>query len=185
MPTISAANHRRVTQGVEDGICVLDEAGRLRPTVFEILGLIAEKDVILGTGHLSVEEIRHLVPAARAAGVRRILITHPELYLINMPIALQQELAGPDIFFERCLIATVHPGPVVPAGPTVSLAAIAAAVREVGPETTVLATDFGQPNNPPPVEGLRDYIGGMLNLGISQADIDRLTRENPAWLLGL
>jgi hypothetical protein len=185
MPTISAANHLRVIHGTQGGICVLDEEVRLRSPVFEILSLIAEKDVILGTGHLSVEEIRHLVPAARAAKVRRIVITHPELYITNMPIPLQQELAGPDLFFERCLIATVHPGPVLPAGLSVSLAAIAAAVREVGPETTVLATDFGQPNNPPPVEGLRDFISSMLNLGISQADIDRVTRDNPAWLLGL
>jgi hypothetical protein len=211
MPTISAANHRRamishrsgpehkrqptLTEGISTsriweafqqaadapngGIEILDAEGQLKPVVSQILNLMAQHDVILGTGHISVPEIQALVPAARAAGVKRILITHPELSIVNMPIAVQQELAGPGVFFERCLIATVFPGSMVP------LAAIAAAVQELGPETTVLATDFGQSENQDPVDGLREYIAGMLALGINQADIERMTRVNPAWLLGL
>jgi hypothetical protein len=185
MPTISAANHRRAHGIPEGGISILDESGRLRPVLFEILKLIAQHDAILGTGHLSIQEIQHLVPAAQAAGVRRILITHPELSITNMSIAVQQALAGPGVFFERCLIVTVPPGPLVPPGPTVPLSAIAAAVQQVGPETTVLATDFGQPENPSPVEGLQRYIAGMMELGISQKDIERVTQINPARLLGL
>lgn len=185
MPTISAANHRRAHGIPNGGISILDEAGRLRPALFEILKLIAQHDVILGTGHLSVQEIQHLVQAAQAAGVKRILITHPELSIVNMPIAVQQELASLGVFFERCLIVTMPPGPVVPPGPIVPLSDIAAAVRHVGPETTVLATDFGQAENPAPVEGLQGYITGMMDLGISQRNIERMTRNNPAWLLGL
>jgi hypothetical protein len=184
MPTISAANHRQAT-GAPGGIRILDEAGQLRPAVLEILSLIARGDVILGTGHISVPEILRLVPAARAAGVKRILVTHPELFVVDMPVGIQQELAGPGLFFERCLIVTVPPRPPVPPGPTVPLAAIAAAVRQVGVETTVLATDFGQAGNPSPVDGLRTYIAGMLELGFSPAEIERMTRSNPAWLLGL
>jgi hypothetical protein len=185
MPTISAANHRRVHGIPAGGISILDDAGVLRPVVFEILDQIAGQDAILGTGHLSVQEIQHLVPAAQAAGVARILITHPELSITNMSIAVQQALAGPGVFFERCLIATVPPGPLVPPGPPVPLSAIATAVRQVGPETTVLATDFGQPENPSPVEGLQRYIAGMMELGVSRKDIERMTQINPASLLGL
>lgn len=179
MPTLSAANHRRAAGVLGGGISILDGVGALRPVVFEILNLIAQHDAILGTGHLSVQEIQHLVPAAQAAGVKRIVITHPELSIVNMPVAVQQDLAAPGVFFERCLIATVFPGSGI------SLSAIAAAVRGVGPETSVLATDFGQLENPSPVEGLRDYIAGMMELGIGQTDIPRMTCLNPAWLLGL
>jgi hypothetical protein len=211
MPTISAANHRRaivshrskhgherqpaLTGGVsasriweafqqaadvpDGGIEILDAEGRLKPVIFQILDLMVQHDVILGTGHISVPEIQALVPAARAAGIKRILITHPELSIVNMPITVQQELAGPGVFFERCLIATVFPGSMVP------VAAIAAAVRELGSETTVLATDFGQPENLDPVDGLREYIAGMLAFGVTRTDIERMTRINPAWLLGL
>ena len=179
MPTLSAANHKRASGIGGGGIGILDEVGALHPAVFEILSLIAKHDVILGTGHLSVQEIQHLAPAARAAGVKRIVVTHPELPIINMPIIMQQDLASLDVFFERCLIVTVLPGSAVP------LSAIAAAVRQVGSETTVLATDFGQPENPSPVEGLQRYIAGLMELGIGQTDIDRMVRTNPAWLLGL
>ncbi len=185
MPTLSAANHRRATGESKGGISILNHVGELQPAAFEILDLIAQSDVMLGTGHLSVEEIQHLVAGARAAGVKRIVITHPELYIINMSVTVQRELAGSDVFFERCLIATVPPGPVVPSGPMVSISDIAAAVREVGPESTVLATDFGQPDNPLPVEGLRDYLAGMMELGINPAELERMTRVNPGWLLGL
>ena len=63
------------------------------------------------------------------------------------------------------------------------LSAIAEAVRKVGPETTVMATDFGQAENSSPVEGMRRYIGEMLSLGIDQAEINRMTKLNPASLL--
>jgi len=179
MPTLDAANHRRAKGGGDGGITILDETGALLPVVFDILSLIAEQDVILGTGHLSVGEIQALVRAARKSSVKRILITHPELPLVAMPISVQQELAGFDVFFERCLIVTT------PGEGGLPLSAIARAVRQVGPETTVMATDFGQAENPPPVEGMRRYVAEMMGLGFDQKEIDRMTRVNPAWLLGL
>jgi hypothetical protein len=179
MPTLDAANHRRA-KGVGDrGIAVQGETGALLPQVLEILRLIAEQDVILGTGHLSVGEIQLLVKAARELGVNRILITHPELPIVNMPVAVQEELAGPDLFFERCLIVTMAGEGGLP------VSAIARAVRQIGPETTVMATDFGQAENPSPVEGMRRYIREMLDLGFDQHEIDCMTRANPAGLLGI
>src|SRR5262249_13258763 len=70
MPTLDAANHRR-THGLPD-----PEGGlELKPdddTLHEIMDLIAAKDVILGTGHLSVSEICKLVPIAREHGIKKI-----------------------------------------------------------------------------------------------------------------
>jgi hypothetical protein len=179
MPTLDAANHRRATGVGDGGIAVQGETGALLPQVLEILRLIAEKDVVLGTGHLSVGEIQPLVKTARELGVSRILITHPELPIVNMPIAVQEELAGPNVFFERCLIVTT------PGEGGLPLSTIARAVRQIGSETTVMATDFGQAENPPPVEGMRRYIGEMLDFGFDQNEIERMTRTNPAWLLGM
>ncbi|GAB4545608.1 MAG: DUF6282 family protein [Anaerolineae bacterium] len=179
MPTLDAANHRRAKGIGDGGIAILDENGALLKEVLDILKLIGEQDVILGSGHLSVAETRALVRAARQAGVRRILITHPELPLVNMPIEVQQELAGFDVFFERCLVVTT------PGEGGLPLAAIAQAIRQVGPETTVMATDFGQAENPSPVEGMRRYIAGMMSLGFGRDEIERMTRANPAALLEL
>lgn len=179
MPTLDAANHRHAKGMEVGGITILDDKGLLLPEVLEILSLIAEQDVILGTGHLSVREIKALVKVARESGVKRILITHPELPIVNMPVVVQEELAGPDLFFERCLIVTT------PGEGDLPLSTIATAVWQVGPETTVMATDFGQAENPPPVEGMRRYIKEMLDFGFDQNDIGRMTRVNPAGLLGI
>jgi hypothetical protein len=179
MPTLDAANHRRAKGMGDGGITILGETDALRPAVLEILKLIAEQDVILGTGHLSVAEIKLLVKAARESGVKRILITHPELPIVNMPVVVQEELVGPDLFFERCLIVTT------PGEGGLPLSTIARAIQRVGPETTVMATDFGQAENPPPVEGMRRYIREMLGLGFDQKEIERMTRTNPAALLGI
>jgi hypothetical protein len=183
MPTFSSANENGQNGRAGHGISILDSAGRLLSAVSEILRLIAQADVILASGHLSVQETCLLVEAARAARIQRILINHPELPVVNMPVTVQQQLAGPDVFFERCSLATIVP----PSGgpPATTVARIAADIRRIGPESTVLATDFGQPSNPSPIEGLRLYIAALRDCGFSQAEIDRMARVNPAWLLGL
>lgn len=177
MPTLSAA----APQGLvpPSTLSILDAVG-LRPAVREILRLIAEHDVILGTGHLNVREIQQLVPAARAAGVRKILITHPEHPPVEMPLSVQEELRDRyGVYFERCLIST-HLG----AG-HLPFAALAANIRRVGWETTIIATDFGQPHNPFPVDGLAAYMECLQAEGFTRAEIARMSQENPALLLGL
>ena len=179
LPTLSAANHLQATSSATPGITILDETDQLKPVVFDILELIAHQDVILGTGHLSVHEIQRLIPAAQMVGVKRILVTHPELPIVNMPISVQHALVKHDVFFERCFYVTLFPPQPVP------VSAIAAAIRQVGPETTVLATDFGQVENPSPIEGMRQYLTEVLALGFGQNEIDRMARVNPAVLLGI
>ncbi len=179
MPTISAAVHRHPRPA--HGLTLTDEHG-LRPGVQDILRLIAEHDAILGTGHLSTAEILTLVPAARAAGVRKIVITHPEHPPVEMPGTLQEELRDRyEVLFERCLITTMTGFDHRP----VPFAELAAIIRRVGYGSTLLSTDFGQPENPYPVDGLASYLAHLRAAGFSQAAIDCMSRENPARLLGL
>jgi predicted TIM-barrel fold metal-dependent hydrolase len=58
-------------------------------------------------------------------------------------------------------------------------------VRKVGAERTVLGSDLGQIGNPSPIEGIRKCIEIMLNLGITDEEIDLMIRKNPAKLLNL
>jgi hypothetical protein len=171
MPTISAASE------MEGGLTIFSN-GHISENVLAVLKLIAEKDAILGTGHLSVTEIVALIPAARHLGVRKILITHPEHPPVNMPSDLQEELRDRyAVFFERCLITTPFGGGHLP------FSALAQVIRRVGPETTIIATDFGQPQNPSPLDGLACYINNLRSNGFSDADINRMCRENPAQML--
>lgn len=176
MPTISAA-HRAGDKGIN----VLDDSGKLRQVVHAILHLIAERDVILGTGHLSVAEILQLVPAARAARVKRIVITHPDSHVVTMPLETQLQLRDDGVFFERCFLATVpHTQQAV-----IPIATIAHAIRHVGVASTILASDCGRVGAPAPLEAMREFIAGLSGCGITPNEIDRMAKQNPCWLLDL
>lgn len=175
MPTISAA-YPMLSKGIKgEGIYILNESGAVMPEVLDILRLISEHDAILGTGHLSIVEMRALVSAARSAGVKRILVTHPESPLVAIPPAFQQEICGPDLFFERCWLSTRMRVNQKALG----LEKIASEIKEIGFESTILATDLGQNSNPPPTAGMRDFISGLMDLGIPSKEIDRMARQNP------
>jgi hypothetical protein len=177
MPTKSAANHRHHLGG-GGGLAVLD-GGRLRAEVRDVLRLVADADANLATGHLSPEESRILIGEALALGVRRVSVTHPEWGVTAMPVPMQQELARTGaVFFERCLACTQ---PDVPQH--VSFGHIVGQIRAVGPATTVAATDYGMPQYPEPVAGMRALVRQLLAAGFTEREVRLMVQDNPARLL--
>src|SRR6266550_2882967 len=178
MPTRSARNHRKVCGESDEGIQILDTAGQVLPVIDVILDLIAETDCILGTGHLSPRESVALICRARERGVRRILVTHPEWTGTYFPIELQRELAaGGAVSFERCFVSTTHRCGFTP------MKTIADAITEVGIATTILSTDLGQPDTPPPVDGMLLYAEQLRSFGFSVDQLRRMAVVNPLGLL--
>ncbi len=176
MPTLDAA-HERAFRGLNDsGITVLNGHGHLLDSVHEILRLVAASDAILGLGHLSLVEMAKLVPAAHASGVRKLLINHPEINFLNLSPAAQRELAGPGVFFERCYVR---------ANSAVDWDGFAAGIRALGVETTVLATDLGQPDNPDPIAGMREMLQELSRRDFTRRELEIMACKNPAVLLGL
>lgn len=177
MPTRSAANHRR-HHGQPGGLTIVGDDGSVRADVIEILRLIGRTDCILGTGHLSPEEALALVPVARAGGVKKILVTHPEWDATHYSIEQQRELAAQGgVYFERCFVSTTHRCGFVP------FSRIEQAIAQVGDRTTVVATDLGQPDTPAPVDGLRLYAEQLRAAGFSAGALHRMLCENPRLLL--
>lgn len=177
MPTRSARNHRR-HHGQGGGLSVLDRDGGLTEETEAILRLVAAGGCILGTGHLSPEEVLALVPRAKKLGVARILITHPEWSATYYPVDMQARLASlGGVYFERCFVSMTHRCGHTP------FATIERAIADVGVASTVLSTDLGQPDTPPPVEGLRDYAERLRAAGYSPDDLRRMMCVNPAALL--
>jgi hypothetical protein len=179
MPTFSAANefHQR---GEEGGITVLSEDGSVQPEIHEILDLIGQADAILATGHISVGESIALVRIARKHGLRKILITHPESSITPMPVEVQADIAGNDVYFERCFVETTPA-----AGSKVSVDEIVAAIHDVGVGSTIITTDFGMVGLPAPVQGMREYLAKLSGQGFQPSEIHRMASENPAYLLDL
>ena len=104
MPTVSSLRHVTFFHAPPETLCVpvFDDRGRPAPGLPEILDLIAHSGAILGTGHLSPFECEALVSLAKQAGVRKILVTHPEFEAVGMDLDTQVRLAGQGVFFERC-----------------------------------------------------------------------------------
>jgi hypothetical protein len=59
----------------------------------------------------------------------------------------------------------------------------AAAIKEVGPQNFVLATDLGQTGNPSPLDGLQLFVTDLLKAGISKDEVITMGREVTGKLL--
>lgn len=164
------------------GISIFDEAGKIVPEVWTILEILAPKDVILGTAHLSVPETHALVDAAKEMGVKRILATHPE-YMAPLTVEDQRILARKGVFFERCFVLTTEA--TKPVGGFMPFEVIAKNIRAIGVESTVLGTDFGQAKNIHPVAGMQEYINHLRQAGFKESEIELMGIKNSKALLGI
>lgn len=191
MPTFTSANHvhslatdprseslRALGEIDGPGISVLDDQGNLESHVLETIDLIAAHGATLATGHLGAREILALVPEARRRGVERIIVTHPELPCVSLPIDAQLQLAQDGgVWFERVGMMAHESG--------ADLGRILEAIRVVGTESTIMATDLGQPHNPSPVVGMHTYVQQVRDAGFSQDDVELMACVSPAAALGL
>jgi hypothetical protein len=198
LPTVDAANQRSCqardpggarppmwaalqadlrARGIAAGpVAVLDDRGQVTEAVRQVLALIAEHGLVLATGHLSGAEIRTVVRAARAAGVRKIVVTHPEFTSQRLPAAAQRFLAGQGALLERCF-TTPHTGKV-------TWCEVFDHIRAAGPEHSVLSSDLGQPFNPPVEDGLALMAEHLLNAGFTSGEIHTMAVRNTRWLMG-
>jgi hypothetical protein len=163
----------------EKGITILDSEKKLLPVVKEILDMIAEANIILGTSHCSAEESRILIDEAFRRGVKKILVTHPHNEVPDLSLEVQLEFARKGAYLEHCFL------PTMPMFYNARIKDVIEVIRKAGPERCVMATDFGQVFCPSTVEGLRMFILSLMNQGITEKEIDIMVRKNPAKLLDL
>jgi len=177
LPTSWAGNERR-RQGRSDGVETVS-GGKAVPALLPILDLIAAGGVALATGHLSPAESLIVVEEARKRGVERIVINHPEWTTIDMSIAEQKALAEFGVYFERCYARNA--GGKYETNFRRNLEAMEA----LGFESTIVATDGGQVENPMWSDALAEYIAFLLDAGVPRQTVEVMTKRNPARVLGL
>jgi hypothetical protein len=192
MPTIHAARHGAVygvlgdygtfsmagMQTKVEGITLLAD-GRLKPEVEDIVRLIAEHDAILGTGHIDRQETYALVKAARAAGVNKILITHPHDHFVRFDDESLLELVEMGCMLELCS------GGVQPVPGYATIQMVSDTMKRIGPEHIIISSDAGAPRKPVPVECTRVYGNCLLSRGITVEQFDLMAKTNPRRLVGL
>jgi hypothetical protein len=55
----------------------------------------------------------------------------------------------------------------------------------VGPQFCILSSDLGQRGNALPPDGFAAFLLAMRAKGFTEAEVDRMSKQNPARLLGL
>jgi len=155
-------------------IAVAGDDGRLTPGAQEVIEVVRDYGLTLCTGHLGWPEIRILVPAARQAGVGKIVITHPESPSIGLTPEQQSWLAGQGAYFERCYAYS---------GSSQVIDAEARAVRLTGVGRNVLSSDLGRVDGPLPDAGLAQFIREFSQRGFTGAELAQMTAATPRSLV--
>ena len=193
-PTISSRQHQEHHQAhpdlkfpkssmplrKADVVDILTESGDLRPEVPVILQQIAEAGAVVAAGHMAPDRIQILLDAARKAGITRMIVNHPE-YVIQASREQVSRFAdsGAIIEHECCMYdgdSEFHHWDVDTLKGWIDL---------VGPDRTSIGSDLGQVDNPSPIDSFKKMLGQLHDCGVSERDLRKMVRDNPARLLGL
>lgn len=173
LPTISSAAHLAKDHGpgsvfanpvlrVGPANRVTDDDGKPTGDVREVLELIAQYDAILNFGHLSADEIDAVLPTAVAAGVRRMIVSHPPLLEGATP-ERTAAWAAQGAKIEHVIGNVRRRG----------VELLQAYVDATGLSSTFLSSDYGQLHNPLPVTGYQMTVRLLLDHGWPEDDVRR------------
>ena len=157
----------------------VSQNGQLLPETRQVIAVIAKHNLVMATGHVSAEEGLMLIREARTQGVQHMVVTHAMLAPIHMSDAQMLEAAKMGAYIEF-----VYNG-LLGSYKEFTFKDYARAIRYVGVDHCILASDMGQPANPLHPDGLVALFDRLKKEGITQAEINRMAKENPARLLGL
>ncbi len=143
-----------------------------RESLESIFTVIAENDLVLATGHLSVGDIFPVLDLAKSYQLENIIVNHPLTSVVGASLDEQQEMSR-KAFLEHCYVACL------PRHDHISPETIAQAIKEIGSRRTILATDLGQKHNMRPTDGFKLFINTLMDYGVSWKDIKNMCIRNP------
>jgi hypothetical protein len=178
MPTFDAENQVKYSKENRPFVSVT-RGGQLLPEVKQVISLIAKNGLVLATGHSSPEEGLMLLREGRAQGVERMVVTHAMMAPVLMNVTQMQEAAKLGAFVEFV------GGSLAGADANSRLNGFADAIRKIGVESSILSSDLGQRGNALPPDGFGAFLAAMGTRGFTDQEIARMSKQNPAALLGL
>jgi hypothetical protein len=160
------------------GMYLLDDRERLLPDVRDLIRLLADHGVAMSFGHCSPQEMDALAEEVEAIGFRRAFIDHPMSEVFELDVEQMKRLARAGIHFaltydELSPLLGVDPQRMV------------AAVRAVGAEHFMLASDVGLPILPPLVEAYRLLVATLRAYGLSDDELRLVKSDVAARVLAL
>lgn len=193
LPTLHASEHEdacgqlggfefqtgAVDRVPDEGLTITGEDGRLLPEVEEIVDILDGSDVILASGHVSVDEFRTLQEHVRGEGRDvNLLVNHAFFHTPQMTPAQIEELAGPRTWFEITYIS------VSEMAEAASPEQVGEAIERVPDARWIMATDSGQRGNPTSPEALAEFGRLLAGVGVDDAQIRAMMVDEPRRVLG-
>lgn len=179
LPTNTAENHYRKNGKDPSKGVVVTRDGKAVDELQDIFSLVKQYNAVLATGHIGAEECFPVVEAARAAGVEKIVITHPEFWVVGMTPEQQADIVRKyDVLLESVYAQPVN------GSYKINIPDNIAAMKAIGPEHFVISTDSGQTVNPYWYESYTTYFKAVSEVFTSE-QVRKMTHDNPAWLLDI
>lgn len=181
MPTLEARAYKRFHNPkmseaeAKQFLTVFDEQKKLLPQLHEVLEVAAQYKMIVCTGHLSAEEGLAVIKAAKEHGVAKCVATHADNPADFYTKEQQVECVRLGAVVEHCYF-TVFKNRTTPEDMVNQL-------RAVGFDNTFISTDFGQPDNLYPDEGIGEFLQVLNQHGVKDEDLEKLAKINPIKLL--
>ena len=178
MSTFDAENQVRYSKEDRPFVRVA-RGGVLLPETKAVISVIAKHGLVLATGHVSAEEVLLLLREGHQQGVQHMVVTHAINSPILMNVTQMREAATLGAFIEFAGSSVGNAD-----GPA-RMDRFADAIRKVGTQFCILSSDLGQKANPLPADGYGEFLAAMQTKGFTVAELDQMSKENPARLLGL
>jgi len=178
MSTFDAENQVRYSKQDRPFVSVARN-GELLPETRAVISVIAKHGLVLATGHVSSQEGLMLLREGRRQGVAHMVVTHGMNAPISMDVPQMQEAAKQGAFIEFAGSSLANPDAAA------RIDRYADAIRKVGPEFCILSSDLGQKANTLPPDGFAAFLLAMRARGFTEQEVDRMSKQNPARLLGL
>ena len=153
--------------------------GQLLPETKAVIAMIAKHSLVMATGHNRAEENLLLIQEAMAQGVKSVVVTHAMVEPIHMTVPQMQQAAKMGAYIEFTYNGLIGNSKEF------EISDYAKAIKAIGVDHCILSSDMGQPANPLHPDALVSFMKGMREQGFSQAEVDRMTKVNPALLIGL
>jgi hypothetical protein len=178
MPTHDSEHEVRYNKESRPFVRV-SRGGRLLPEVGEVIALVARHDLALATGHVDPDEALQILRAATAAGVKRLIVTHPLLDPQFTFMSIEQLRAAVDLgaFVE------ITGGAVARDGEPKTRAL--AAIRALGARHFFVGSDAGLRGRENHTDTLALAAGSLRAAGVPDADLALMFKDNPAFLVNL
>lgn len=182
LPTISSPAHIEASRSPElsahEGISfrpvpVVDD-GKVRSEWLDVIDEVARADMVLASGHLTMDEAVVALELARSRGVQRLVVNHPGLSFLDWRDEHLEQFRALGAHLEIGVLADLLASD---SGPTTE-----DLVAAYPHELLVFGSDLGHQKFPPIAEGIRDWVE-RLDPILGDSGLDLVARSSAEALL--